>query len=263
MTRKHQPPLTADDPRVVVVGLPLTGEWTAVHSPADRVPSHGTPLWAQTYAFDFLRLHPGTRRFHCRSQFRHLSTGVALTDCHGFGSLVSSAFPGTITRADDTIVDTEPVHLVRDLARVLRNAVRPRGWPEPWLMCGNHMVVRHRDHSDLYALYAHLRQGSVAVDVGDDVDTATPLGQVGHTGNSTAPHLHFQLMSTADPTTAEAIPCAFRRYERLVAGAWVVEHDGVPSRRAHPQHPLTLHPRPPRHTRGRGSGPRTRLVLKC
>ena len=232
VARQHQPPLTADDPRVVVVDLPLSGEWTAVHSPADRVPSHGTPLWAQSYAFDFLRLHPGTKRFHCRSHLRHVSTGVALSDCDGFGSVVLSAFPGTVIRADDTTIDTEPVHLVRDVARVLRNAVRPRGWPEPWLMCGNHVILRHRDRMDLYALYAHLRHSSVMVAVGDEVDAGAPLGEVGHTGNSTAPHLHFQLMSTADPTTAEPIPCAFRRYERLDDGTWMLEHHGIPSRRA-------------------------------
>jgi murein DD-endopeptidase MepM/ murein hydrolase activator NlpD len=232
VSRNRQPPLAATDPRVVVVDLPLTGEWTAVRSPADRVPSHGTSLWAQAYAFDFLRFHPGTRRFHRRSHFRHVTTGVALGDCDGFGAPVSSAFPGRIVRADDTMADTDPVHLLRDLARVLRNAVRPRGWPEPWLMCGNHIVVRHRDDEDLFAFYAHLRRGSVVVAVGDDVDAGAALAQVGHTGNSTAPHLHFQLMTSADPTTAEAVPCAFRRYERRTDGTWVLEHDGVPSARA-------------------------------
>ena len=217
---------------MIVVDLPLTGQWTAVHSPADRVPSHGTHLWAQTYAFDFLRLHPGTRRFHRRSHLRHLVVGVPLTDCDGFGSVVCSAFPGTIVRADDTMVDAEPVNLVRDLARVLRNAVRPRGWPEPWLMCGNHVIVRHHVRSDVHALYAHLRQGSVTVEPGDEVGAGAPLGEVGHTGNSTAPHLHFQLMSTADPTTAEPIPCAFRRYERRVGDEWMPQRDGVPSGKA-------------------------------
>ena len=228
MTTK-QPPLASDDPRIVVVDFPLTGDWVAVHSPADRVPSHGTRVWAQSYAFDFLRFHPGTRRFHRRSHLRHLTTGVALTDCDGFGATVRSAFAGTVVRADDSMADTEPVHLVRDLARVVRNAVRPPGWPEPWAMCGNNVVVRHRDQPDVYAAYAHIRQGSLHIRAGDGVLAGDPLGEVGHTGNSTAPHLHFQLMTTADPSTADAVPCAFRRYERRDGGAWVVEEGGVPS----------------------------------
>jgi murein DD-endopeptidase MepM/ murein hydrolase activator NlpD len=213
----------------VIVDFPLTGEWTAVHTPADRVPSHGTDLWAQTYAFDFVRLHPGTRRFHRRSHLRHVTTGVALADCDGFGAPVGAAFAGTVVRADGTMIDRSRVQLLAALARVLRNAVRPAGWPAPWLMSGNHVIVRHAERDDCFALYAHLRHGSVPVHAGQQVATGELLGEVGHTGNSTAPHLHFQLMTSADPTEAEGLPCAFRRYERRTDGAWVLERDAVPS----------------------------------
>lgn len=40
------------------VGFPLRGEWWAVHTPAHRVPSHGTDFFAQRYAFDFARMDP-------------------------------------------------------------------------------------------------------------------------------------------------------------------------------------------------------------
>ena len=39
----------------VVVDFPLQGDWwVAVNSPADRIPSHGTDLLGQRYAFDAL-----------------------------------------------------------------------------------------------------------------------------------------------------------------------------------------------------------------
>jgi len=39
----------------VVVEFPLRGEWVAVRTPAHKVPSHGTELFGQRYAFDLDR----------------------------------------------------------------------------------------------------------------------------------------------------------------------------------------------------------------
>ena len=38
----------------VVLALPFRGTWLARNSPARRVPSHGTDLFATTYAVDFV-----------------------------------------------------------------------------------------------------------------------------------------------------------------------------------------------------------------
>lgn len=45
--------LAADRP-AVEVGPPVTGRWTALNSPADKVPSHGTHGYGQTYAIDIV-----------------------------------------------------------------------------------------------------------------------------------------------------------------------------------------------------------------
>ena len=70
--------------------------------------------------------------------------------------------------------------------------------------------------------------GSVAVRVGDTVREGDILGRVGHTGNSTAPHLHFQLMDSPEPLTAKGVPCAFRAYEVEERGQWHVVTDAIP-----------------------------------
>ena len=84
---------------------------------------------------------------------------------------------------------------------------------------------------EVFAGFAHLVPGSVAVVAGQRVASGDLLGRVGHTGNSTAPHLHFQLMDSADLMTAKAIPCAFRGYEVEQDGARVPVAHGIPGRR--------------------------------
>ncbi|HTY60973.1 MAG TPA: peptidoglycan DD-metalloendopeptidase family protein [Acidobacteriota bacterium] len=55
---------------------------------------------------------------------------------------------------------------------------------------GNTVVVQHS--GELQTRYGHL--GSIAVKVGDVVDSQNILGTVGSTGRSTGPHLHFEVI---------------------------------------------------------------------
>jgi hypothetical protein len=60
----------------------------------------------------------------------------------------------------------------------------------------NFVQVRHAD--GLTAIYGHLKKGSVAVSVGQQVSAGAVLGVVGSSGCSTAPHLHFELRDAAN-----------------------------------------------------------------
>jgi len=57
-----------------------------------------------------------------------------------------------------------------------------------------------------FALYAHLQPGSIKVAAGDTVKAGQVLARLGNSGNSDAPHLHFQLMDAQSPLGAEGIP---------------------------------------------------------
>jgi hypothetical protein len=79
---------------------------------------------------------------------------------------------------------------------------------------GNHVTVKVR--RGVFAYYAHLQPGSVRVKVGQRVRAGKRLGRLGSTGNSNAPHLHFQLMDGPSPLASNGIPYRFRRFS--VAG---------------------------------------------
>jgi len=76
---------------------------------------------------------------------------------------------------------------------------------------GNFAIIKLRDR--VYALYAHLAPESVTVSTGDRVNRGQQIGRVGNSGNTQAPHLHFQLMDRPDALAANGVPYTFERYE--------------------------------------------------
>ncbi len=207
-----------------VVDFPLRGEWTAVHTPASRIPSHGTDMLGQRYAFDLIRLDPGKgSRYHPAGVLRTLLVGVPTHECYGWGEPVQAPLDGEVVAALDGLRERNRIHPVRELVLVLKSGLTFRATQQHLhRVLGNHVILRC---GDVYAGFAHLAPGSVAVEAGRQVRVGDVLGRVGHTGNSTAPHLHFQLMDGPDPLTAHGVPCAFREYEVWRDGGWrMVEH---------------------------------------
>jgi Peptidase family M23 len=61
------------------------------------------------------------------------------------------------------------------------------------------------------AWYYHLRRGTVAVVAGQRVRCGTKLGQVGSSGNSSGPHLHFELRAPRTGATIESLAWSLMR----------------------------------------------------
>lgn len=59
---------------------------------------------------------------------------------------------------------------------------------------GNHVLLRCKE---AMIVFAHMRQGSVAVSPGQSVTLGTRLGEVGNSGASTEPHLHIHAQRAA------------------------------------------------------------------
>lgn len=60
---------------------------------------------------------------------------------------------------------------------------------------GNYVAIEHPNGRSTY--YAHLKQFSVLVDVGDVVTCGQKLGEMGSSGYSTGPHLHFEVRGSS------------------------------------------------------------------
>ena len=65
--------------------------------------------------------------------------------------------------------------------------------PTPWGLTtedyGNFIKI---EHTDGFSLYCHLKRNSQLVKIGNIVGEGRPIAQIGNSGNSTGPHLHFE-----------------------------------------------------------------------
>lgn len=191
----------------IPVDLPVSGEWVAINSPAERVPSHGTHYFGQTYAFDLARLNPQRAGFSNRNILRQFLFFVPAESFLAWNQPVYAAFPGRVVASGDGWPDRRRVNSVWQLLRAAF-ARRPSSSDYRPLL-GNYCMV---SGAIGVAVYAHLGSGSLTVKVGETVDSGQRLGMVGNSGNSTMPHLHFHVMDSEYPETAKGVPVAFRNY---------------------------------------------------
>jgi murein DD-endopeptidase MepM/ murein hydrolase activator NlpD len=98
----------------------------------------------------------------------------------------------------------------------VRSLVRPRH------LLGNHLVLDPGD--GVHAVFAHPRRGSLKVAAGDRVARGQPPAECGNSGNSSEPHLHFQLMDGPDITVARGLRFTWRYLDDTGR-----EHEGVPA----------------------------------
>ncbi|MEU5136787.1 peptidoglycan DD-metalloendopeptidase family protein [Streptomyces californicus] len=230
----------------VEVAPPVAGRWKALNSPADKVPSHGTHAYGQTYAIDIVAepetaegeapgrpgadpatrpaADPATRpvpRPQADPAPRPETAPVTRPAFRLFWPVVrrNRAFPAfgapLLAVADATVVvasDGQRDHLSRNslpaLAYLMLAEAPVRSIVGAHRIIGNHVILDFGGGT--YAVYAHLRRGSLRVRAGDQVRAGQGIGRVGNSGNTTEPHLHFHLMDGPDPDAARGVPFTWR-----------------------------------------------------
>ncbi len=72
---------------------------------------------------------------------------------------------------------------------------------------GNYVIIAH--YNGLYTLYAHGQAGSICVSEGQEVKKGQQIMRVGSTGNSTGPHLHFEVRKSPGTYSCRVNPLSY------------------------------------------------------
>lgn len=232
---QHQMTVKHGDVESVVAGprVPVaTGEATVLAPPL-----RGGP-WVAIYNDDWPRGH--RRVFyetdgHARLPGRYAidwmkldAQGRTLRDESGLAASSLSYGAEVLAVADARVVAVRDG--VTEAARIADN----RSHPHPDA-AGNFISLALA--GGRFATYEHLRPGSLKVAKGDRVRAGQVLAQVGFTGDSTEPHLHFHVSDSPSPLQGEGMPYPLGRFH--VLGRFE-DWDGLGSRRWRDIRPRTV-----------------------
>jgi hypothetical protein len=190
--------LRVSDVQPIVLGPPFKGDgWLNANGCCTQIgphrytilPSNGTLRGPEHYAIDFIRLDAQGRSA--------VGDTKKLENWPYYKVEVLAAGAGKVTTAVDGMKDEVP-------------GSTPTGITAE-TAAGNHVIIDMGDGR--YAMYAHLVPGSVKVKVGDQVTKGQVLGLLGNSGNSDAPHLHFQVMDRPSPLDSLGLPFVFEEME--------------------------------------------------
>jgi murein DD-endopeptidase MepM/ murein hydrolase activator NlpD len=189
--------------------FPLAGTWYVGAAPSLNSPHR----WAanEEFGYDLIALGGDGQT--------HKGDGSHLDDYYAYGRDVLAVADGVVveagadaTEANDRLKqagESEPDFEKRTVAE--QNNLLARSYKAP---LGNYVVIRHAGGE--FSHYGHLKQGSVRVKAGETVVRGQAIGQLGHTGNSTEPHLHFQLTDGPDSMYSRGIPITFKNVADLL-----------------------------------------------
>ena len=162
--------------------LPFNGEWLV---------SNGGRTAETNSHFKLINQGPQNQLF--AYDFRSKTTGEekTLEEFPVFGKEVISPADGIIVQVINGAIDVMPGERDRSVG------------------VGNAIIINHQNGE--YSLLCHFKFNSIMVKVGDKVKQGEVLGLCGNTGNTTQPHIHFNLQDGPLMHTANALPAQFAK----------------------------------------------------
>ncbi|HMF02473.1 MAG TPA: M23 family metallopeptidase [Terriglobia bacterium] len=164
--------------------LPFDGTWyvAAEHGYLDP---HKRFL-AEAFAYDFLQIGPNGKSYQ--------RDGRNNADYYAYSKKVLAAKDGTVVSVRGEMAENTPGETT--------NIDAPGG---------NVVIIDHGNNQ--FGYYAHLKPFTLAVKAGARVKAGDVIGEVGNSGDSAEPHLHFHVMNNADPAMADGIPIVFENWK--------------------------------------------------
>jgi hypothetical protein len=190
------PPLKVSQQEAIVLAPPFKGDsWVDMNGCCLEIgphrfvtnPVNGTLDPSEQFAVDWIKVNAQGKAFR--------TDGKTSEDWLCYGVELLAVAPGTVIESVRDMLDVPPGAAPTNLTIAE--------------FTGNHVTLDLGNGR--YAVYAHMAPHSVTVHVGDQVKTGDKLGLLGNSGNTTGPHLHFQISDRPSTLDTTALPFVFER----------------------------------------------------
>ncbi|HVF71578.1 MAG TPA: M23 family metallopeptidase [Chthoniobacterales bacterium] len=186
--------------------FPLRGDWFIGAGPT----LHSHHRWGtmEEFAYDIMKVGDKGRSYS--------GEGLKFSDYYAYGAPVLAAADGEVVEVvNDVPEDASAMRRPDETQEAYRNRLigeqgkRLAGGARG--IIGNCVILDHGNGE--FSIYAHLQPGSVRVEKGQKVKAGDEMAKLGSSGNSTEPHLHFQVSNAPKALTAAGIPARFVEIE--------------------------------------------------
>lgn len=161
-------------------------EWLVYNGGITKQSSHSWDIITQRFAYDFVIAEGNYNR--------HKNKGTKLENYFCFNQNIVAVADGTVIKAVNNKRNAPFVgYGVLDFLTTS--------------FIGNYVIINHTGNE--YSFYAHLNKGSITITSGEKVIQGQIIGQCGHSGYSSEPHLHFHLQDRPDFFQAKGLPIRF------------------------------------------------------
>lgn len=171
----------------ICYSLPFSGRWIVANGGVTKETSHSWNICSQRYAYDFC-MQEDMKTFR--------NDGKDVTDYLCYGKPILAAADGTVVEIKNLFDDTP----IPEKEEVICNASDVRG---------NYIVIRHSRQE--YSTIAHIKKGSFCVKVGEKVRRGQPIACCGNSGNTSEPHIHFQVQQGKSFLLSASVPICFHK----------------------------------------------------
>ena len=165
--------------------LPFSGKWTVVNGGVDKKLSHSWSIVTQRYAYDFLIVNDEGKSFD--------GNGKSIKNYFCYGENIVAPADGIVLKLCNKYKDSR--------------VDGKRAFCDAWDIRGNFIVIKHNDSE--FSAIAHIMKDSFNVKIGDRVKQGEIIAKCGNSGNTSEPHIHFQLQTGKSFFLSAGLPIIF------------------------------------------------------